>query len=230
MALFEKILRNKKLRSVAEESEAGYLELIPKIQKLREKLDEARVSQVSRAETMRLMRQIVVNEAERDFGSILDGRISLIWQDAWLDEANLYLINPGLQQRFDGTAILDFIYLCAPDLILDGLSKRIDRLIPKSVTLTLAGKRRLISDIEAEISRLESVQGDHLATFRMVVGNPSAIPGKDPIPQAEAPHERIQTPDPAPAPAQSARTSTAIRPEQKAEKKSLVDAIAGIGK
>ena len=172
----------KRILSIAEQCEQEYLECQPKIQKLQAQLRELSSAPVSRAEVMRIMSLVVRDYAARDFAADFRGRISNIWQEAAFDEQSSFAIDPMLNQRADGALLADALYFLMPDLVLDALKKKVDELVPKSVTLTLAEKRKRLAELEAELAAIQSKSDEALGTYRKLVENNMAIPGVDPIP------------------------------------------------
>jgi hypothetical protein len=186
----------KRILSIAEQCEQEYLGYQPKIAELQTQLRELASAQVSRAEVMRIMSLVVNDYAARDFAADFRERIGAISREAAFDEQSSFAIDPMLNHRADGSVLADALYYLMPALILDGIQKKVEALVPKNASLTLAEKRRRIAALEAELAGIQSKSDEALGTYRKLVENPMAVPGIDPLPPHDSRIAAGLIPDP----------------------------------
>ena len=177
--------------------EAEYLTLPPKIAAARKKLDEARQLVVSRDEVMRIMSLVVRDYSDRDYGKAFKDRIESIWTDPNFDEKFTFSCDPLLDQAAQGMGptLADAVYYLIPDLILEGIRKRVEAVVPKSARGTLAGKRKAIAECEAVLNDLEHQASDILSQYRMILDNRYAQIGDHRKPPPPAPILENTLPD-----------------------------------
>ena len=168
-----------KMDGILDRIEADYLALQPKLATARKALESARNLPISRAEVMRVMRLCVIRDGEANAGPIFANRISAIVDNPDFDEAFTRDCDPVLDlfAGGQGPALADAIYFLLPDLILAGIEKRVESLIPKSAKGTLAERRTAIAAAESELADLERQSSELLSQHRIIVDDRFAMPG-----------------------------------------------------
>jgi hypothetical protein len=177
--------------------EAEYLTFPPKIAAARKKLDEARHLVVSREEVMRIMSLVVRDYSERDYSKAFQARIETIWTDPSFDEKFTFSCDPLLDQiaQGQGPALADAFYYLLPDLILDGIRKRVEAVIPKSARGTLAEQRKAIAEAEATVNDLERQAAELLSQYRTILDSREAQIGDHRKPPEPTPILQNTLPD-----------------------------------
>ena len=172
-----------------DEIQAEFEATAPKVQAAREKVERARQMVVSRDEVMRIMSLVVRDYSDRDYGKIFKERIESIWTDPSFDEKFTFSCDPLLDQAAQGMGptLADAVYFLIPDLILEGIRKRVDAVVPKSAKGTLADKRLAIAEAEAEFAQVDAKASGLLSEYRTLLDDRYALPGDHRKPRAPTP-------------------------------------------
>lgn len=172
---------NPKARSLVDDLAKEYQAAETAIRENDDKIKKLLVAPLSRAETMRIMTEIVAGYSEKLVGAELDNRIRGIWNsdfdingenaDHYRDQANPIL---HIGSWHPNAFLLEVLL---SDAILGAVFKRVEALIPASVSLTAAQKKSQLRALQGEGERLSKLREDALTAYRRLMDDRGAIPG-----------------------------------------------------